>query len=452
MLAEAQSTSPLTDIDHRNEEGLTSLQVAAMMGNDGLVQMLLEKKADPNASPGPFGGALYAAAERGHFEVVQTLVKNGANVEAEEDPYEVIWTRPLEAACANGHMEIVNYLLDKNADPNADDGAPLNSAAAHGYLDIVHNLLNKGAQPSFKAAQVAAAEGEEAIALKIIAKFPPEIYAEGIGHGCLLIAAAEGNCREVIVKLFKERRSAKDIRTALQAATENDKEAAVQTILEQWSDDVDIGTGSDPSFTTDNQDDLVCTAVRFSNKTFEMLLGKLAEKYPARPNYWRSLKAASTHGHTKKVEQLLCHGIDMDGNFMARRQAMLAAAASGHADIVALLIHHEAPVDFTTATGTTPLYYAAICGRQEVLELLIKNGAKIKNCRRPPLVQAAGNGHTRVVKLLLERGADINARDVNAPKYEERITALTSAIQNDHLEIVEMLIEKGAKMEAADER
>jgi ankyrin repeat protein len=72
-------------------------------------------------------------------------VKYGAEIEAEEDPGEMTRKRALHAACAYGHVEIVNCLLEKDADPNADDGAPLQRAAAHGCLEIVYNLLSKGA-------------------------------------------------------------------------------------------------------------------------------------------------------------------------------------------------------------------------------------------------------------------------------------------------------------------
>jgi ankyrin repeat protein len=50
--------------DHREEEG-TVLQLADMKGNKRILEMLLDKGADPNTSAGGVGIALLAA---GHFD------------------------------------------------------------------------------------------------------------------------------------------------------------------------------------------------------------------------------------------------------------------------------------------------------------------------------------------------------------------------------------------------
>ena len=49
----------------------------------------------------------------GHFTIVQTLVFNGANVNARTKTN----STPLRAACFDGHEHIVSYLLKKGADP-----------------------------------------------------------------------------------------------------------------------------------------------------------------------------------------------------------------------------------------------------------------------------------------------------------------------------------------------
>jgi ankyrin repeat protein len=52
---------------------------------------------------------------------------------------------------------------------------------------------------------------------------------------------------------------------------------------------------------------------------------------------------------------------------------------------------------------------------------------------------AAEKGHTKIVQLLLEKGADVNAKN----KYGE--TALMYAAENGHTETVQLLLEKGAR-------
>ena len=56
----------------------------------------------------------------------------------------------------------------------------------------------------------------------------------------------------------------------------------------------------------------------------------------------------------------------------------------------------------------------------------------------PPalLVRAAANGHIAAVRLMLERGADVNAR--------ERATALHEAALRGDRDLVEMLLDHGA--------
>jgi len=55
-----------------------------------------------------------------------------------------------------------------------------------------------------------------------------------------------------------------------------------------------------------------------------------------------------------------------------------------------------------------------------------------------PLHTAAYHGHTEIVKLLLKRKADINAKDKDGE------TPLIAALTSGHTEIGELLINKGA--------
>jgi Ankyrin repeats (3 copies) len=59
-----------------------------------------------------------------------------------------------------------------------------------------------------------------------------------------------------------------------------------------------------------------------------------------------------------------------------------------------------------------------------------------------PLMEAAGNGHHEVVRLLLSSGADIHHKD----KYGR--TTLHWAAWNGHLEMVKELMKNGARVEA----
>lgn len=61
------------------------------------------------------------------------------------------------------------------------------------------------------------------------------------------------------------------------------------------------------------------------------------------------------------------------------------------------------------------------------------------------LLDAAGKGDTNVVKAMLERGADVNAKD------NEGETALRLAVTSGKTDVVKLLIEKGADVNAISE-
>ena len=108
---------------------------------------MLEMNQDYDFFHGYYGPPLCLAAKGGHIEVVQILLDRGANPNKR---YFGVWT-PLLAAAADGHTILVRLLLDAGADPNIasilSDWTPLHIASANGYEDTVQELLDKGACP-----------------------------------------------------------------------------------------------------------------------------------------------------------------------------------------------------------------------------------------------------------------------------------------------------------------
>ena len=90
---------------------------------------------------------------------------------------------------------------------------------------------------------------------------------------------------------------------------------------------------------------------------------------------------------------------------------------------------------------------AARKGDMSNVRVLLAKGANIEakddfDCTA--LIRAAENGHTKVVKLLLSKGANIEAKD------NEGSTALMDAAFYGHADTVKLLLEKGANIEAKD--
>ena len=80
------------------------------------------------------------ACENGHTTIVQNLLQNKANINAQDQNG---WT-PLYFACYYGKTENVHVLLNSNADPNIhnnDNESPLMAAWAKGHVQIVKIML-----------------------------------------------------------------------------------------------------------------------------------------------------------------------------------------------------------------------------------------------------------------------------------------------------------------------
>ncbi|KAL8295073.1 hypothetical protein RB600_000848 [Gaeumannomyces tritici] len=97
--------------------------------------------------------------------------------------------------------------------------------------------------------------------------------------------------------------------------------------------------------------------------------------------------------------------------------------------------------------GHTPLRWAAEKGCEAFTRLLIENGADIEakdRDGRTPLHLAAENGHEGVARLLVEAGADKKAKD------RDGRTPLYWAAMNGHEGVARLLVEAGANKEAKD--
>ena len=122
------------------------------------------------------------------------------------------------------------------------------------------------------------------------------------------------------------------------------------------------------------------------------------------------------------------------------------AAYFGVDNAVQFLIGSNNP-DSNDSYGRTPLSWAAQNGHVEVVRLLLDRGADITAAGsggETPLYCASWYGHIEVVRLLLDRGADITAAD------SDGWTPLSCASWYGHIEIVRLLLDRGADITAAN--
>jgi ankyrin repeat protein len=99
----------------------------------------------------------------------------------------------------------------------------------------------------------------------------------------------------------------------------------------------------------------------------------------------------------------------------------------------------------------TTILIAAYFGLEGIVKLVLEKGADIESkddkWGETALLWATENGHETVVKLLLEKDADIESKDDKWGK-----TALSWAAQYGHETVVKLLLEKDADIEAKDNK
>ena len=137
------------NVDQRNYNNASLLQIAAKAGHEVVVRLLLEAKADVEAKDNYGQTALYCAAQDGHEEVVRLLLEAKADIEAKNNDG---WTA-LHWAVWDGHKEVVRLLLEAKADVEAKDNdgwTALHKAAWHGHEDVVRLLLEAKADVEAK--------------------------------------------------------------------------------------------------------------------------------------------------------------------------------------------------------------------------------------------------------------------------------------------------------------
>lgn len=359
------------DINTRTPLGNTPLIAASCKGKLNIVEILLKRGANVEIANNTGFTALHLAACYGHPKIVNLLIAAGAKVDAEGKQGQT----PLHRAARSGKSDVVKILLDNGAKIDYKDQrgyTSLHIATVCDRVDVVEILLSRGAgidekdkneySPLYAACRIAI----------------PRIVNMLLARGAKIDNGTT----------YGE--------TALHIITHNINPEQIKIIGK---------SGLEPG------------AILFDNRRSEV------------------------------VKILLNNGIDINVKAKGGFTPLHTAAKYNDDGFSKILLNYGADVDAESADGSTPLHYAALNDNPRTLELLLDRGAKVNAKNKigcTPLHIAAQRGNAKIVKILLSKGAEVNAQN------NKQITSLHRAARYGHIETIQALIDGKAEIDIRD--
>lgn len=177
-------------------------------------------------------------------------------------------------------------------------------------------------------------------------------------------------------------------------------------------------------------------------------------KQHADPNIKDNQKRSALHyaawgGHNRVVKCLLDGGSEVDAPDDSGQTALHLAAESASMSVARQLLVREAKVNAESKDGQTALHRAAWGGGDEVVRLLLKEGAlrSIRDrSKNKPWHVAALKGYEGVVAILLEGENRIQDEDDQI----SQMRGVLFAARRGYMILAKILLEKGAELAAKD--
>uniref|UniRef100_A0A8C9R238 Kinase D-interacting substrate 220b n=1 Tax=Scleropages formosus TaxID=113540 RepID=A0A8C9R238_SCLFO len=364
------------EVDGRSDNGQTPLMLAAEQGSLEIVQELIRRGANVNLDDVDCWTALISASKEGHVEVVKEFLENGAYIEHREMGG---WTALMWAAY-KGRVEVTKVLLENGANPNTTGQYsvyPIIWAAGRGHAQIVHLLLRHGAKVncSDKYGTTpliwAARKGHYDCVMHLLEN-GADVDQEGANSMTALIVAVKGGYTEVVKELLKRNPNVnmtdKDGNTALMIAAKEGYTEIVQDLLD---------AGTYVNIPDRSGDTVLIGAVR--------------------------------GGHVEIVRALLQKYADIDIRGQDNKTALYWAVEKGNATMVRDILQCNPDTEICTKDCETPLIKATKMRNIDIVELLLDKGAKVSAVDKKgdtPLHIAIRGRSRRLAELLLRNPKD----------------------------------------------
>ncbi|XP_071223452.1 histone-lysine N-methyltransferase EHMT2-like isoform X3 [Salvelinus alpinus] len=164
----------------------------------------------------------------------------------------------------------------------------------------------------------------------------------------------------------------------------------------------------------------------------------------------RQLYPAAKQGEVQRVLLMLMEGIDpaYQADSQNRRCALHVAAQRGLLEVCYMLVQAGAKLDIQDKSMRTPLLEAIVNNHVEVTRYLVQSGACVYHTEEDGytgLHHAAKLGSLDIVTLLLETGqVDINAQDSGG------WTPIIWAAEHKHIKVIRALLNRGADVTLKD--
>lgn len=334
---------------------------AAMRGDRDAVRRMLKDGADVNSAEGDGLTALHWAAMKGDVSLAEMLLYAGANVKATT---RLGGYTPMLLAAKAGDPKMISALAKAGADVNATTATGVTAvmlAAASGNADAVSALVATGADVNAteraqqQTALMFAAAANRADAIAMLVK-----------HG------GDPNTTTKVVDLTTFTRELEDearrFRQQGGAAPREERPGEAQ------------GPQRRPQVAGVDRQYL-----------YNELVGHTGGLAP--------LHFAARQGHIDAVRALVAGGADINKRAGDQTTPLLIAVINGHFDVARVLIEDGADVTLTSDNGVTPLY--AVLNVQWAPKALYP---------QPRAYLQQEITYLDLMKMLLEKGADVNAR------------------------------------------